>query len=120
MARPRKAPDDRRTDTLGVRLTAAERADLDQTAAGYGLTAAEFMRRRALGYRLPATQAAVRSQAVLATALMRIGVNLNQLARHANAGRPPSPSVIQELAARINAALDRLYDPEPDGQRPEL
>ncbi|MCJ2015880.1 MobC family plasmid mobilization relaxosome protein [Methylobacterium sp. E-065] len=120
MARPKKAFDEVRGTPLGVRLTVAERAELDATAELYGLTAAEFMRRRSLGYRLPPTQAAARSEAVIATALMRLGVNLNQVAKHLNAGRPVKLPVIEDLARRINAALDRLYDARRDENRPQL
>jgi hypothetical protein len=114
MARPKLAFDQVRGRTLGVRLTDAERATLDQTAAAVGLTAAEFVRRRALGYRLPPVQASAQAQAKLATALMRLGVNLNQLAHHANAGRPVAEAAVIALAARINAELDRLYGSRPD------
>lgn len=120
MARPKKAFDEVRGRPLGVRLTDAERAELESHAAAYGLTAAEFMRRRSLGYRLPPTQAAVRTEALLATALMRLGVNLNQLAKHANAGKTVLSATIEELAGRIHAVLDRLYDPGTGGGGPQL
>lgn len=119
MARPRKAPEALRDDLLGVRLTTAERAELDRLAALHGLTAAEFMRRRAFGYRMPANVALAHTRAAEATALMRIGVNLNQLTRAANAGRL-LPNSIEELAGRIAAILDRLYDRGPDERRPQL
>lgn len=99
---------------IGVRLTDAERVRLDELAAAYGMTAAEFMRHRSLGYRLPPTQAAEQVRAKLATALMRLGVNLNQIARAANIGRQPSEAVLIDLLAQVNAHLDQLYDPRPD------
>ena len=114
MARPKKAPEERRDDMLGVRLTSAERAELERTAAAYGLTPNEFARRRSLGYSLPAGVAAQRQTAVLATALLRIGVNLNQLTHQANAGREPEPDVLRTLADRITALLDGFYGPETD------
>src|SRR5258708_29968265 len=46
MARPKKAPEERRGDQLGVRLTTAERAEVEQHAAALGISAAEFARRR--------------------------------------------------------------------------
>lgn len=116
MARPKKAEAERRIDTLGVRLTVSERAEIDRTAAAYGLTTAEFMRRRSLGHRLPAAVAAQRQRAVLATALLRLGVNINQIAHRLNAGGR-EPGYLSALIARINAELDRLDDPAPDGGR---
>jgi hypothetical protein len=111
MARPKKAPEERREDVLGVRLTAREREALDSTAAAYGLTAAEFMRRRSLGEKLPARVAARQQTAAVATALIRLGVNLNQIAHHMNAGRPAPQYGLQALIARIDAELDRIYGP---------
>lgn len=114
MARPKKAPEERRDDRLEVRLTARERAALDTAAARHGLTAAEFTRRRSLSERMPATTAAGRDTAAVATALIRLGVNLNQIAHHVNAGRSvPIPS-LTALMARIEGELDRLYGPSSD------
>lgn len=118
MARPKKAPDERRGDQLNMRLTAAEHAELERRASAYGLTVAEFTRRAALGYRMPSHVAEQQGQALVATALIRLGVNLNQLARAANAGRL-LPHSVAELTERINEELDRLYD-RGDRRRPEL
>lgn len=119
MARPRKAPTERRDDLLAVRLTSAERAELAGLARAHGLTVAEFMRRCALSYELPPLKAQTRAIASLAAALMPIGVNLNQLTRTANAGRL-LPSSIELLALRITALLDGFYGPGPEHGRPEL
>lgn len=119
MARPKKATTERRDDLLGVRLTPAERAELERAAGAHGLTVADFMRRRALGYRLPALDLERQAMASLAAALMPIGVNLNQLTRAANAGRL-LPDSIEELANRITALLEGFYGPGADGRRPQL
>lgn len=116
MARPKKPATDLRSDTLGVRLTVAERAEIDRAAAAYGMTTADFMRRRALGYRLPAAVAAQRQTAVLATALLRLGVNLNQIAHRLNAGGR-EPGYLPALLARITAELDKLDGPGADEGR---
>ncbi|MHB0721667.1 plasmid mobilization protein [Roseomonas mucosa] len=120
MARPKKAPEERRDDRLNPRLTAAERAEIERAAAVFGITPSEFMRRRALGYRMPPSLAAQRQTATLATALLRIGVNLNQLTHRANAGREPPPDYLRDLATRIAALLDGLYGPGNHGGRAEL
>lgn len=119
MARPKKAPTERRGDLLALRLTAEERASLEHSAGALGLTVAEFMRRRALGYRLPPLDAQARAMASLAAALMPMGVNLNQLARMANAGRY-LPHSVEDLAARITTLLDGFYGPSTDDRRPQL
>lgn len=117
MARPKKPATDLRSDTLGVRLTVSERQELDRAAAALGLTAAEFVRRRSLGYRLPAEVARQRHTTLLATALLRLGVNLNQIAHRLNAGGRETGTLLP-LLARIRAELDKLDDPGADGRRP--
>ena len=119
MARPKKDPAERRDDLLPVRLTTAERAELERSARAHGLTVADFMRRRALGYRLPPLDAKHRAMASLAAALMPIGVNLNQIARATNAGRH-LPGIVEELTGRITALLDGFYGSGADDRRPQL
>ena len=116
MARPKKDFDQVRGRPLGVRLTPEERAQIDDHAAAHGVTAAEFMRRRSLGHRLPPME----QQARLATALMRLGVNINQLTRHANEGRGLPAAPLYQLLGRINAALDEIYGPGSDQERAQL
>ena len=122
MARPRKAPEERRDEALNPRLTAAERAEIERNAAALGLSPSEFMRRRALGYRLPANVAAQQATASLGAAFNRLGVNMNQIARQLNVGRHPSEVEAHLLALidRINAELDRFYGPGGNGRGPQL
>lgn len=117
MARPRKSPADMRdAPPLQVRLTEEERAELEQRAQLTGLTLSEFTRRRALGIPLPAGAAEQRTRAALATALLRLGVNLNQIARHMNAGRA-APSSLPVLIEDIRRHVERLADDEPGRDR---
>jgi hypothetical protein len=117
MARPKKAPQDKRDESLNPRLTATERARIEAAARLYGLSASDFMRRRALGHRLPASLAEKHREAATATALIRLGVNLNQIAKHVNAGRSAPMGGLADLINRINAELDKIYDPGA-GRRP--
>lgn len=119
MARPRKTAEERRDAVLGVRLTAAELAGVEQAASAHGITPADFLRRRALGYRLPPLEAEYQAMASLAAALMPIGVNLNQLTRAANSGKL-LPHSITELALRITTLLDGFYGSRADEGRPQL
>jgi hypothetical protein len=116
MARPKKAPEEKREDRLYPRLTTAERAEIERNAAILGVSPSEFVRRRSLGYRLPASLAVQRHVAALAVALLRLGVNLNQIARHMNAGRGAPPG-LSALIARIDALLDDIYGPGDNGGR---
>lgn len=117
MARPKKADEERRGGQLNLRVSASEQAELERFAAHYGLTVAEYTRRRALGHRLPPDVGGRRQTAAVATALMRIGVNVNQIAHRLNAGGR-APAYLEALIARIDAELDRLYDRGSDEKWP--
>ena len=119
MARPKKAPEEKREDRLNPRLTTAERAEIESHAAILGISPSEFMRRRSLDYRLPVALAVQRHVAALAVALLRLGVNLNQIARHMNAGRGAPPD-LSALIARIEAILDDIYGPGDNSGRAQL
>lgn len=116
MGRPRKSPDALHDVPTTVMLTAAERAELEQRAHAFGLTLSEFIRRRTLGQPLPAAVAEQRTRAALATALLRLGVNLNQITRHMNAGRG-APSHLPALIADIRGHVDALTHDEPGRNR---
>ena len=122
MARPRLADGEKRDDMLGVRLTPAERAEIELHAGRFGISPAEFVRRRSLGYRLPATAVAQQARASLGSAFNRLAVNMNQIARRLHSGADPSEveAELQELIDRINAELDKVYGPGGDGGGPEL
>jgi hypothetical protein len=119
MARPRKAPEEKREGRLYPRLTTAERVEIEHHAAILGVSPSEFMRSRSLNYRLPAALAVQRHVAARAVALLRLGVNLNQIAHHMNAGRSAPPD-LSALIARIDALLDDIYGPGDNGGRAQL
>jgi Bacterial mobilisation protein (MobC) len=116
MARPRKAPEEKREDRLNPRLTTAERVEIEQHAAILGISPSEFMRSRSLSYRLPVALALQRHIAALAVALLRIGINLNQIAYRMNKGGGAPPQLLA-LIARIEAILDDIYGPGDNGGR---
>ena len=76
---------ERRTALVAVKLTPSERAELEEAARSEGATvsahARELLFRRAAG--VAATRRNPEAKA-LADELRAIGINLNQLARHAN------------------------------------
>ena len=119
MGRPRKAPEERRGNGPNPRFTLAEKVEIEDNAALLGVSQSDFIRRRVLGYRLPATLAVQRHQAAQAVALLRLGVNLNQIAHHMNAGRD-APDYLRTLADRINAMLNQIYGPGDNGGRAQL
>src|SRR5437762_3272435 len=98
MGRPKKAPEERREDGPNPRMTVAEKAEVEQHAAILGISPSEFMRSRSLGYRLPAALAVQRHVAARAVALLRLGVNLNQIAYRMNKGRGSPPDLSALIA----------------------
>ena len=85
MARPRLGESERRTRTIGVRVTEAEEAELRERAQAARLSMGAYLRRRALGQRV---RSAVerRLGAAELRELNRIGVNLNQMGAGAQLG----------------------------------
>jgi len=111
MARPRKVAAEQKSEQVSVRLTAAERALLEEQAHANGVTVGQLIRRRAL--KLPVVPATVRGSdksrvdASLITELNRIGNNINQLAHDANRGLTERP-YWQKLGDELRKVLERL------------
>ena len=107
MARPRLGEEERRTRTVGVRVTEAEAEELRKRAQGARLSMGAYLRRRALGQRV---RSAVerRLGAAEMRELNRIGVNLNQMARALNSGAVSSPAETQEAVERVGELVAKL------------
>ena len=93
MGRPKLSAEQSRDCRQTTLLTMHEKAELESRADAVGLTVSEFVRRRSLGVPLPPQSADRQTNDKLATALLRIGVNLNQIAHHMNAGRHAPPEL---------------------------
>ena len=106
MARPRLGEEERRTRTVGVRVTAAEAAELRERAQAARLSMGAYLRRRGLGQRVRMA-AELRLGAAELRELNRIGVNLNQMARAMNAGAVAGPGT-REAVERVGELVARL------------
>ena len=107
MARPRLGESERRTRTIGVRVTEAEETELRKRAQAARLSMGAYLRRRALGQRV---RSAVerRLGAAEMRELNRIGVNLNKMARALNSGAVSSPAETQEVFERVGELVAKL------------
>lgn len=106
MPRPKKHPDELRTERLsGVRLTPAERQHVEATAAAAGVDLTEFCRLAILGQRIAAKRSRPVDRAL--AELNRAGVNLNQIARAVNEGRG-LPRDFPEVLAELRAAIEKV------------
>lgn len=112
MARPRKEPPEIRRARLNLRFTAAERAQLAAAAGAAGVGLADYARRSVLGQAglasLSKTTAIRRIDPTAVAALTRVGANLNQLARRANAGDLLQPGELPEALAALDRQLARI------------
>ena len=50
MARPKKAPEEKRVNGPNPRFTLAEKVEIEHNAAALGVSTSDFIRRRSLGY----------------------------------------------------------------------
>ena len=107
MARPRLGEEERRTRTVGVRVTEAEAEELCERAQGARLSVGAYLRRRGLGQRVRLA-AERRLGAAELRELNRIGVNLNQMARTLNSGAVSSPAETQEEVERVGELVAKL------------
>jgi hypothetical protein len=101
-----------RTEQMVVRCTPEERAELEARAVRAGLAVGAYLRQQALGGSGPRAR---RRPPVDADALLllegqlgRIGNNLNQLARAANAGGWPSAFAIEDATQELMATCDAI------------
>jgi hypothetical protein len=108
MPRPRKSATERRSETLAIRLTQAERIGIEQAALKGGLTASEYARALVLAGRVVIRQTRTLDHVVF-DELRRIGVNLNQLTRLAHQ-RQLFPAGLEEVFAAIENILAREFE----------
>lgn len=104
--RPKKSEAETRGAQVHVLMTPSEKAWLVETAGDAGLSVSEFVRRRSLGRR-------VESRVDLKTRglIGRLGVNLNQLTRVANAaGQVQRAAELDALLNDVRAVLRALAD----------
>jgi hypothetical protein len=92
-----------RDETVTVRLTRNERATLDALSSRSGLTAGAFMRAAAFGDAGPRARRRPPIDHVALRQTLgqwgRIGNNLNQIAKHLNAGGPVNIPELKEALA---------------------
>ena len=106
--RPTTTDTDKRTQHIAARFTVTERAQLEARAAAHGLRVSDFIRAAAVDSLPPKLAKAAKAGAGRLSRdelreLNAIGVNLNQLAKRANAGDD------RELDALLSSALAALH-----------
>ncbi|MEE4212579.1 MAG: plasmid mobilization relaxosome protein MobC [Parvularcula sp.] len=118
MARPKKAPEDRRTEQISLRVSPVEAAALQERADRAGMNVTAFARAAALNKKLTAAPS---SSVDFETRqeLRRIGVNLNQIAKALNARREGIPASLEQACRDLDAIFDQwLPHDRSRNQRP--
>lgn len=111
MARPRLQEHEKRTERYNLRFTLAEMDHIRDQAVAAGQDVSEYLRRRALGYKVPAAGSSRRIDPALISELNSVGVNINQLAKATHLGREFS-HYWQSLGEELTQILERLVDQE--------
>jgi hypothetical protein len=88
MARPKISTTEKRTAFFTFRVTQAQRDALQTMADQTGCTPGDLIRTKLFNGRFPRVKMA-RVDLASYTELKKIGVNINQLAKHANSGKIP-------------------------------
>lgn len=105
--RPKKEPHEIRTTRLpAIRLTEAERADLEIKADRAGVDLSEWVRQQLTA--TPVKRPREPALGSLITELNRIGNNVNQIARALNRGRDEDPHHLGHVMHQLNTALESL------------
>jgi len=103
MARPPLPAAERRDDRLpNLRVTAAERAEVERRADAAGLTLVEYCRQAVFKAKVKPRHS--ETDHALLVALNRVGTNLNQITHTVHCGRdlpPDFPLLVAELRAII-------------------
>ncbi|NCA83696.1 MAG: MobC family plasmid mobilization relaxosome protein [Opitutae bacterium] len=113
MARPSKQTREKRDHFLTLRLTDEEQRAIHARAANVNATPSVFVREAALGAKLRIVQSPPTLPFAAIEELRRIGVNLNQLARIANA-TGEMPARLEPLLEQITALFDEAIDRDMD------
>ncbi|GGE82334.1 plasmid mobilization protein [Massilia psychrophila] len=103
--RPRLPAADVRYKSVNVAFSRGEHAHLCERALACAMRLAEFVRETALSRRLPSPPAPAVNRDQYAS-LARLSANLNQLAKHANAGR--QVIVADDLLIHMIGEVSRL------------
>lgn len=116
MARPRKNPQDRRTEQIGLPLSPVELAKLKAKAEAAGTNTTEFARAAALGKRIAVTQSTA-PDFITRHELRRIGTNLNQMAKAMNARKEVPPAALEAVIAKLDTLFDRWLEHGSEGRQ---
>ena len=104
--RPKKEPEERRTKTIGVRVSPEEYLQLESKARDAGITPTELLRKSALGKKIIPRRPPI--DAEVCRLLFILSNNVNQIAVKAHLNLNSPGDLLQEARALIKAIRGRL------------
>lgn len=117
MGRPAVNEEEKRIVQVNIRLTVAENERVANSAEASAMTPANRIRQKIFTGKFPQVKVSPVTAAMYRE-LHKIGVNLNQIAKHMNAGRQPNfIGVITELSRQQTAILQYLIHDSRPGER---
>ena len=114
LARPRLGAEERRTRTIGVRVTEAQAAELAELAQAARLSVAALHASACTGAAGAHRGRAPPRRGRDLRELNRIGVNLNQMARVLNSGAARAPAETRAAVERVGELVAALLAGEAD------
>ncbi|AMR32725.1 hypothetical protein A0256_15485 [Mucilaginibacter sp. PAMC 26640] len=118
MSRPQLPKEQKRSIKITFRLAEKEKIKIEEAAKVCGLPVGIFIREKLLKSKFPEPKVA-KVDLQTYQELKKIGVNVNQLARHANAGRLPTGilAILMKLIQQENKIINLLlYDRESENR----
>ena len=109
MARPKKAPEEKRDLRVAFRLSAPDAESLGARAKAAGLSVGAYARMMALQGKVQVVQRREPDFELL-DQLRRIGVNLNQLAREQHRRGHHDPDYLRALCTQIEGLLAQTIE----------
>ncbi len=111
MGRPTKKAGERRTERIAIRLTPAERLQIETASRQAEMQPSEYVRLQALKGRVVMQNTQSLDHATF-DQLRRIGVNLNQIAKITNINKQTPPNLTETLSALERIIAQQLsHDP---------
>lgn len=116
IARPQKAPQDRATEQLNIRLTPRELVEVQAKAQSAATNMTAFARAAILNKRVVVEQSTA-PEFITRHELRRIGLSLNQIARSMNAFRPHDTTELAALCGKLDTLFDKWLNDGPQDRQ---
>jgi len=118
MGRPQVATEEKRSVKITFRLTKEEKKKLEQSAEICGFATGIFIREKLFKGRFPEPKVA-KVDVGIYLELKKIGVNINQIAKHVNSGMVPIGilAVLNKLMEQQQTIIRILIDDSRSGNR---